>query len=131
LCFFSYLSYEYLYSLRNKFNFVSATTSEYSKYGYGLQEGVLALIYVLSRKFDSIIKDDISFEDVKNKIDSLLNLWLKFEESIMSKPLNKEFFIKRKEEKTGIEYIDRDFKKYYRGNTLKKDLDDYFQLDSL
>ena len=62
---------------------------------------MLALIYVLSRKFDSIIKDDISFEDVKNKIDSLLNLWLKFEESIMSKPLNKEFFINRKEEKTG------------------------------
>ena len=126
LCFFCYLTYEYLYDLRNKSNFSADNNLEYLKFGYALQEGILALVYVLSRKFGGTITVNTNFAEVKNDIDSILSTWSKFEESIVSKPANKEFFIRRKDENTGDEYIDRDFKKYYRGNTLRGDLDIFF-----
>jgi hypothetical protein len=39
------------------------------------------------------------------------------------------YFKKSFDESLGVDFIDRDFKGYYRGQTVKNDLDSFFKIE--
>lgn len=93
------------------------------KYGNALRYGKYAVINIVSRKF----REDLDVTEyncnVKEATEQVLYKWKDFENKIIKKQSNNDYFYKYKEE-DNIRTI-YNFDGYYKGKTINKDLEDF------
>lgn len=104
---------------------IARKSSDYDvkKYGNALRYGKLSLVYVLSGIYDKY-KDftdiEVLINLLNNELKTILLKWISFEDYAINKDSNSKYF------NTAL-----DFDNYYKGNTLKNDLDIFFKLKKI
>ena len=93
------------------------------KYGNALRYGKYAVINIVSRKFSEDL-DITKYEcSVKETINQTLAKWIIFENQVIEKQSNKDYFYEYQEE-NNIKTI-YNFDGYYKGKTINKDLKEF------
>lgn len=93
------------------------------KYGNALRYGKYAVINIVSRKFSDDL-DITKYEcSVKETTGQTLAKWIVFENRVIEKQSNKDYFYKYQEE-GDIKTI-YNFDGYYKGKTINKDLEEF------
>ena len=117
--FFSFKIHNYLSQLGRKIGSKSLI------YGYSLRYGKYAVVYATTLLLQDTFKNNlpnISLESIDDYLDktiiSILKKWKNFEKNIQRKKSNRSYF----NPKENL----NDFDTYYKGTTLKKDIEDFF-----
>ena len=129
-CFKSYLVYRELLSLKQAAKTIDLAELIRNKNGNAVFDGPMSIVYVFANKFYSEETNFNTTKSIFKEINPILTDWLTFESNILNDDSNREFFKRKIDKISGNETITKDFKNYYRGNTLKQNLDDYFKIQS-
>lgn len=115
---YGYYCYQYLLEIKKQ-----EGNYGMEKYGNALRYGRYAVINIVSRKFSEDI-DIIDYEhSVKEAVNQTLEKWIVFENHVIKKQSNKDYFYKYQEE-NNIKTI-YNFDGYYKGKTINKDLEEF------
>lgn len=115
---YGYYCYQYLLEIKKQ-----EGNYGMEKYGNALRYGRYAVINIVSRKFSEDI-DIIDYEhSVKEAVDQTLEKWIVFENHVIKKQSNKDYFYEYQEE-NNIKTI-YNFDGYYKGKTINKDLEEF------
>jgi len=93
---------------------------EIKKYGNALRYGKFAIIYALKKifyKYKNFVDVDELIDPLDKEVDIVLCKWKEFENYALHKKKNIKYFD-----------VSSDFDNYYKGNTLKDDLDYFFKI---
>ena len=124
---FAYLCSATLDSLRKQFNTAQNNRSGVVTYGNALRWGQPAVVYVCCRQ----LKPRVTAQNIERLVNSTINkviqYWPKFETFVQKQRHNSRYFIKRYDS-DGKETLETNFDGYYKGETLKADLDKFFKL---
>lgn len=93
------------------------------KYGNALRYGKYAVINIVSRKFSEDLDITEYERSVKEATDQTLGKWIIFENQVIKKQANKDYFYEYQEE-NNIKTI-YNFDRYYKGKTINKDLKEF------
>jgi len=121
--YFAYLCYQELLKLEKELSADKKDRYGTANYGLALRYGKFAVVTVCVNKF--YITSN-SFSKVQNNVLKILRRWLKFEEYIVKRKTNKDYFYKYKNPETNEWQSYQNFDGYYKGRTLNNDLKKYF-----
>jgi hypothetical protein len=125
--FFGFKAFEYLNEIQRKFERDVNNRFGQAQYGYGLRYGKVALVSIITKKFQDIKLSENEFEiSVKAASDQVLNLWFGFEDYVRKQPANTFYFRTYEDPETGQEIQEVNFDNYYKGRTVGDDLKQYF-----
>ena len=126
---FAYLCYKRLEALRKRFSRSFNNKFGVLNYGNALRWGQYALTYVSC----SLVQEEIKPENITSLVEmyteNVLKHWLNFEEFAKSQKYNRRYFIRIQDPDTQTEVIETNFDGYYKGATVKRDLDQFFLSD--
>lgn len=115
---YGYYCYQYLLEIEKQ-----EENYGMDKYGNALRYGKYAVINIMSRKFNENL-DITRYESrAKEDIKEILDKWIAFENQVIEKESNKDYFYEYKEE--GNVKIIYNFDGYYKGKTINKDLKEF------
>lgn len=127
--FFSFLCYKKLTEIRSVLQKERSNRFGILNYGNALEHGILAAVSV-SHFF---LTEEIKPSNIESLVDGIvpmvLSKWLAFEDFVKSKNHNTDYFRKTQDPDSGIELLEADFSRYYRGRTLNNDLASFFNLE--
>ena len=93
------------------------------KFGYALRYAKYAVINIVCKNFNNNI-DIVDYDNnVKEHTNSILEKWKSFENTIIQKPSNIDYFYEY-QEGDNIKTI-YDFDGYYKGKTINNDLESF------
>lgn len=118
----AYKLYMYAYMIYKKLNTKKLNETKIRQYAR------YSIVYVVSKTYSSDLSNENTNTLIKEEVDKVANRWEDFEKYAMSTPDNKVFYFKEKVDlQTGEKQIDANWTAYYKGRTLRKDLDTFFQ----
>jgi len=103
-------------------------TSIPGSYGYAKSTGKYAVTCILSNSFSKALTNDKFDETINDIIVPILSDWSNFENYARNQNHNYGYFPRTVDELTGEFIIDADWNSYYKGGTLMKDINSYFNL---
>ena len=115
---YGYYCYQYLLEIEKQ-----EENYGMDKYGNALRYGKYAVINIVSRKFSEDLDITEYDRSVKEVIEQTLAKWIVFENQVIEKQSNKDYFYKYQEE-DNIKTI-YNFDGYYKGKTINKDLEEF------
>mgnify|MGYP003082598584 FL=1 len=115
---YGYFCYQYLLEIEKQ-----EENYGMDKYGNALRYGKYAVINIVSRKFSEDLDITEYERSVKEVIEQTLAKWIVFENQVIEKQSNKDYFYKYQEE-DNIKTI-YNFDGYYKGKTINKDLEEF------
>jgi hypothetical protein len=123
--FFAYKAYLNINLIQKKFDNQKNNKDGIVNYGYALRYGKYAVISVVIKKFNNSWGSEEIHMYAQEYIDEVLGKWLKFEESIISKPLNSSYFRTVEDSNTNQVRQILNYDGYYKGRTVNDDLKRY------
>lgn len=114
---YGYYCYQYLLDIEKK-----EENYGMDKYGYALRYGKYAVINIVCRKFNDNIDKTKYESSVKEVADQVLGKWKAFENQVIEKQSNEDYFYDYQEENSKSVY---NFDGYYKGKTINKDLKEF------
>lgn len=115
---YGYYCYQYLLEIEKQ-----EENYGMDKYGNALRYGKYAVINIVSRKFSEDLDITEYERSVKEATDQTLGKWIIFENQVIKKQANKDYFYEYQEE-NNIKTI-YNFDGYYKGKTINKDLKEF------
>lgn len=98
-------------------------------YGNVLEHGILAAVFVAH----SLVGEEVTAANVESLVENIVPLvlsqWLEFEEFVKIQEHNRDYFRRVQDLVTGVETVEAEFSRYYRGRTLNNDLVNFFKID--
>lgn len=127
---YGYFCHQYLTELEK--GFANKKNNKYgiNTYGNALRYGKYAVTYVVSTYYLDSLELHEYLDNVKMYTNIILGQWLQYEQYIVKKGHNKDYFYQETEENGTIKYY-YNYDGYYKGRTINKDLKQYkFVIDS-
>lgn len=127
---YGYFCHQYLTELEK--GFANKKNNKYgiNTYGNALRYGKYAVTYVVSTYYLESLELHEYLDNVKMYTNIILGQWLQYEQYIVKKGHNKDYFYQETEENGTIKYY-YNYDGYYKGRTINKDLKQYkFVIDS-
>ena len=115
---YGYYCYQYLLEIEKQ-----EENYGMDKYGNALRYGKYAVINIASRKFSKDLDITEYGYSVNEAIEQTLAKWIVFENQVIEKQSNKDYFYEYQEE-DNIKTI-YNFDGYYKGKTINKDLEEF------
>ncbi|MBE9469236.1 MAG: AIPR family protein [Bacteroidetes bacterium] len=113
--FYAFKCYEYLKKLVSK----QKRNWDNIVYGNALRYGTYATIYATI-----LVSKELDLDNLKNKVDGILNKWQEFENWIRNREENHKYFKRVINEDSIV--MEMNYSGYYRGTTINKNLYDFF-----
>lgn len=124
---FAYLCSVRLESLKKKYNKSKINKFGAVTYGNALRWGQPSVIYVSSALLNRHITAANIDALVESHVDAVIDRWLEFETFVQKQKHNKRYFIKRYDLDGNVN-METNFDGYYKGETLKRDLNKFFKI---
>ncbi|MFC1916440.1 AIPR family protein, partial [Chloroflexota bacterium] len=124
--FFGYTCYEVLNEIEKKFEKDAHNKFGMVNYGNGIRYGKMAVVSVVSRKFDDAWRNNELREKAVATVNMCLSNWLDFESFITKQTYNMDYFRTYYDNKSKSLISELDFDNYYKGRNVNKDLEKFF-----
>lgn len=121
---YGYFCHQYLTELEK--GFANKKNNKYgvNTYGNALRYGKYAVTYVVSKYYLESLELHDYLNNVRMYTDIILGQWLQYEQYIVKKEHNRDYFYQETEEDGLIKYY-YNYDGYYKGRTINKDLKQY------
>lgn len=118
---YGYFCHQYLAELEKNFSNIKNNKYGVNTYGNALRYGKYAVTYVVSQYYLDSLELHEYVKNVRMYTDIILDQWMQFEQYIVTKDHNRDYFYQEKEENGSIKYY-YNYDGYYKGRTINKDL---------
>ncbi len=121
---YGFFCHQYLTELEK--GFANKKNNKYgvNTYGNALRYGKYAVTYVVSKYYLESLELHDYLNNVRMYTDIILGQWLQYEQYIVKKEHNRDYFYQETEEDGPIKYY-YNYDGYYKGRTINKDLKQY------
>jgi len=126
---FAYLCSVKLDSLKKKFNKARNNKAGVVTYGNALRWGQPSVVYVCCAQLRARITAQNIDTLVNSTVNKVIQRWPAYETYVQKGRHNSRYFIKRYDA-NGKETLETNFDGYYKGETLRADLDKFFKLQA-